>query len=167
MATLHSVRASKKSDFHPETETHASHPHDRRLQETLARLRNVRLSYRFYILTFSEGLSEEALAGVLDTLHSQGYVIRLQGFSLGLLDVGESALQREGFAQIIQNELARHAHDRSWQPFVVDCIEGRTDEISTVTDLILMAADSREQKNQRKANTACQKTSGLNALALG
>lgn len=167
MATLQSVQVSEMSDSHPGTETHACHPHGLRLQETLARLRNFRVCYRFYILTFSEGLSEEALAGVLDALHSQGYVIRLQGSSLGLLDVGEPVLQQEGFTQIIQNELALHAHDRSWQPFVVDCIEGRTDEISTVTDLILMVAASREQKHLRKADIACQKSSALDARALG
>lgn len=117
-----------------------------RLEDSLRRLQHVRAPYRFYVLKFSERISEALTARVLEGAASHAYHIRIGEQTFGVLDIAgdhqASALQ-DTFLQGLLKKLEkqyRHFSGANWLPVVVDCIEGRTDEINGVEDMLLLAA---------------------------
>lgn len=167
MSPLQTVEFSNLHAHRPATEISVPDSDVLRLQEILTRLRNFRVSYRFHVLTFSEEINEAVLTGVVEALSFQGCAIRLKGSSLGLLDFGEEALQKECFMRVVQDELSRHKPDKPWHPFTLDSIEGRTDELSSANDLLLLVVSCRAYERPRKADAPHQHSSLPRVRALG
>ncbi|MFC4351336.1 hypothetical protein ACFOW6_07260 [Fodinicurvata halophila] len=160
-------RPSPKEPFAPRSPQagRGSPFHQARLEDALRRLQQLRTPYRFYVLKFSERISEALTSRVLEGAAAHAYHIRIDEQTFGVLDIAgdhQASNSHDAFLQGLLRKLEkqyRQFSGASWLPVAVDYIEGRTDEINGVEDMLLLAA-SRNRKEAGDNSMHSSKESG-------
>lgn len=125
--------------------------HQARLEDVVRRLQHLRAPYRFYVLKFSERVSETLTARALEGAASHAYHIQIDQQTFGVLDIAgnhQANASQDTFLQDLLKKLEKQYRQFSganWLPVAVDYIEGQMDEINGVEDMLLLVA-ARECK---------------------